>query len=119
MEQKGFARKRRENAPTTETMINSSTSSTRYRRKEETKNILEYIHGGKESSLYGAWDYLKSHASTTLIEKLIVSYKRGKFIETVYGKFSNILSKSDASLKKAVATKYLNFFISKEVCIFM
>ena len=52
---------------------------------------------------------MKSHASSALIEKLIVSYKRGKFIETVYGKFSNMLSKSEASLKKAVATKYLNF----------
>ena len=33
LEQKGYARKRRENAPTTEAMINCNTSSTRYRRK--------------------------------------------------------------------------------------
>lgn len=59
IEQKGYARKRRENLPTTSDIINSSTHSVKYRRREETKSLLEYIHGGKIGSLYGAWDYLK------------------------------------------------------------
>ena len=44
-----------------------------------------------------------------MIERLVASYKRGKFFETIYGKFSNILQKSESSMKKAVATKYYSF----------
>lgn len=46
LEQKGYARKRRENVPTDEKMISDNFSSTRYRRKNETKNMLEFLHGG-------------------------------------------------------------------------
>ena len=34
-------------------MIHDYKSSTRYKRREETKNVLEFIHGGFEASLYG------------------------------------------------------------------
>lgn len=47
LEQKGYARKRRENKPTDEAMIKDSASSARYRRRIESKNIMEFIHGGK------------------------------------------------------------------------
>ena len=33
-------------------MIHDYKSSTRYRRREETKNVLEFIYGGFEASLY-------------------------------------------------------------------
>ena len=46
LERKGYARKRRENIPTDKNMISHNLSSTRYRRKKETKNILEFLHGG-------------------------------------------------------------------------
>ena len=63
LEQRGYARTRRQNVETSFEMINNRTSTTRVRRKLETKNILQFIHGGEEGSLYGAWDYLRSHAS--------------------------------------------------------
>lgn len=106
LEQKGYARKRRENTETTMESIQSASNSTRYRRRTESQNILEYIHGGPMGSLFGAWDYLQSHAKPELMEKLILSYKRGKFLEKLYGKFTSVLEKSETSLKKAVAKKY-------------
>ena len=59
-----------------------------YNRRIETKNILEYIHGGLSGALCGAWDFILGYGDETLIEKFIASYRRGKFIETLYGKFS-------------------------------
>jgi hypothetical protein len=106
LEQKGYARKRRENIPTSKDMISNYSSSTRYRRKAETTNILEFIHGGLEGSLYGAWDYLKSFASSELMESFMQSYNRGKFLENLYLKFKQ----SDTEgMKRALALKYLNF----------
>ena len=46
----------RSKSNTTYEMINDYNLSTRYRRREETKNILDFIHGGFEPSLHGAWD---------------------------------------------------------------
>ena len=37
---------KREKNPTNDDIINNTSSSMRYRRRTETKNILEYIHGG-------------------------------------------------------------------------
>ena len=54
LEQRGYARTRRQNVETSFEMINNRTSTTRVRRKLETKNILQFIHGGEEGSLYGA-----------------------------------------------------------------
>ena len=87
MEQKGYARKRGENVPTDESMISDNFSSIRYRRKKETKNILEFVHGRFEGSIYGAWNFLKSNAAPELMERLFLGYKHGKFLETLYGKF--------------------------------
>ena len=104
--QKRSARTRRENTPTTFENINDNSNSTRYKRQKETKDVLQYIHGGSEGAIYGAWDFLKRHASNELIEKLLLSYKRGKFLEKIYGKFTNVLEKGDIGLKKALAKKY-------------
>ena len=40
---------------------------------------------------------------------LILSYKRGKFLENFVGKISDVHIKSDTCLGKAVLTKYLNY----------
>ena len=49
--QKQTAKKVRQNNSTTFEMINNPNSSTRYRRRHETKNILDFIHGGEEALL--------------------------------------------------------------------
>lgn len=108
LEQRGYARTRRQNVETTFEMIKNRTSTTRFRRKLETKNILQFIHGGEEGSLYGAWDYLTSHASSELMDKLISGYKRGKYLQGVFGRATDNFNKSEDALKQAVAMKYHN-----------
>ena len=54
LEQKNYAVTKRQKNPTTESMITDVKSSTRYRRRKETKNVLEYIHGGCQGAVYGA-----------------------------------------------------------------
>ena len=107
LEERGYARTRRQNVETTFEMINNRTSTTRFRRKLETKNILQFIHGGEEGSLYGAWDYLTS-ASSELMDKLINGYKRGKYLQGVFGRATDNFSKSEDALKQAVAMRYHN-----------
>ena len=75
LEQKQNAKKVRQNSSTTFEMINNPQSSTRYRRRRETKNVVDFIHGGEEASLYCAWDYLSSSASESLMENLSVIIK--------------------------------------------
>lgn len=87
-------------------MINDVSSSTRYRRKTETKNMLEYIHGGVEGAIYGAWDFLTHAITAERLEQLLLQNNKGKFIAKLPGKFMNNLEKSDAAMKKALATKY-------------
>ena len=42
LEQQDYARKRRENVPTNRDMISDNSSSTSYRSRTETKNIIEF-----------------------------------------------------------------------------
>ena len=49
--QKQNAKKVRQNTSTTFEMINNPNSSTRYHRGHETKNVLDFIHGGEEALL--------------------------------------------------------------------
>ena len=93
LEKKGYARMRRQHNSTTFESIKDTSSSTRYRWQTETKNMLEYIHGGEDGAVYGAWDFVCRYTGKDLMEKLILYYK----------------VKSEAEVKKAVATKYLSF----------
>ena len=52
LEQKGYARKRRENVRKNHDIISENSGSTRYGRRTETKIILEFTHGGVEASFY-------------------------------------------------------------------
>ncbi|XP_078374894.1 uncharacterized protein LOC144658346 [Oculina patagonica] len=61
-------------------LITDSKNSTRYRRRQETKNVLEYIHGGEEAAVLGAWDVGVSYASKETMDQLIGSYKQGKHL---------------------------------------
>ena len=63
--------------------------------------MLEYIHGGANGALNGAWDFLTSSTSYEQLEKMLLEFKKGKFIEKLQGKFTNAIEKSDVALKKA------------------
>lgn len=65
-------------------MITNVNSSTKYRRRQETKNVLEFIHGGKEGSMYGAWGYISSTADNQTMDKLISGLKRGKYLQGLF-----------------------------------
>jgi len=93
------------------------TSSTHYRRRNETKNILQYIHGGSTGAIFGAWDFL-THATTyAQLEDLLLKFKKGKFIEKLQGKFSTAFEKSNVAVQKALATKYASY-LSRRKYIF-
>ena len=109
LDQKQNAKARRINTATTFEMISNPKSSTRYRRRQETKNILEFTHGGEEGSIYGAWDYLASCTSNNVMAKLIGSYKRGCFIQRVFGRAMKEYGNSEEALRQAVAIKYQAF----------
>ena len=109
IEQKEYSRARIKNTATTFETIMNPHSSTKYRRRQETKNIFEFIHGGEEGSLYGAWDHVVSNASKPLMEKLLGSYKRGKFLQGMFGKAVMEYGKIEEALKQALSLKYQSF----------
>ena len=43
--------------------------------------MLEYIHGGEEGALLGAWDVLAANAKKETMDTLTGKYKRGKYIQ--------------------------------------
>ena len=91
-------------------MIKNPKSTTRYKRREETEEALRYIHGGLDGAIFGAWDFLVGNISDdTLLDKLISSYKRGRYLQGIFGKAIKDYNKSEDAIKKAVAIKYQNF----------
>ena len=92
------------NSPTTLEVLNNITKSTRYQRRGETKAL--YVHGGESGAIYGAWDFLVANCENKKLEELFINHKRGKFIETIIGKFPDQHVKSEAAMKQAVATKF-------------
>ena len=109
LEQKDYSRRRRSIASTSFEMINDYKSSTRYRRRDETKNMLQFIHGGAEPSLYEAWDVLAANASDEIMSKLMSNYKRGKFLQGIFGKAISDYQKSEEAVKQSVALKYQSY----------
>ena len=100
---------KRMNNPTTLEVLNNitgTTKSTRYQWRGETKALLQYVHGGESGAIYGAWDFLVANCENKKLEELFINHKRGKFIETIIGKFSDQHVKSEAAMKQAVATKF-------------
>ena len=57
--------------------------------------MLEFIHGGSEPSLYGAWDFLSANAREEIMSKLMGSYKRGRFLQGIFGKAISEYQKSE------------------------
>ena len=88
-------------------MIKNPKSTTRYKRREETEEALRYIHGG---GIFGAWDFLVGNISDdTLLDKLISSYNRGRYLQGIIGKAVKDYNKSEDTIKKAVGIKYQTF----------
>ena len=109
LQQTHTARAKRAKNPTNSEMIYNASNSTRYRRRKESADILIYIHGGEEAAIIGAWDFLASNASKDVMDKLIGSYRRGKYLEGVSGRAVTDFNNSEEALKQAVALKYKNF----------
>ena len=108
-EQRASSRTRRENNPTTFDTITSRTSTLRFDKKKETKQVLEYLHGGSFASLLGAWDYLQTNVDREMMDKLITGYMKGKFIQHKMSELTKKYETSDESLRKAIVLKYENF----------
>ena len=80
VETKESSKRRREQNPTTHEMIMDTKSSQRYLRQSETKELLEFIHGGEVGAVYGAWDFISRYSSKDLMESFVLKHKRGRFI---------------------------------------
>ncbi|RMX46918.1 hypothetical protein pdam_00014520 [Pocillopora damicornis] len=76
--------------------------NTKFRRRQETKNVLEFIHRGKEGSIYGAWDDISSAADNQTMDKLICGHKRGKYLRDLFDMTMKGYQNSDEALKQAV-----------------
>ena len=109
LDRKDQCRTRRANTRTTLETITNGKSATRYRRREETKNVLEFIHGGEDGALFGAWDFLSANAPKETMENLIGKYRRGKYVEGIVIQTVKELTQTNSSLSQAVALKYNNF----------
>ena len=103
------ARSMRVKNPTTYEMISDTTNSTRYYRRRETKDVLEYIHCSEIGAICGAWDISAKYASDEITEKIFTSYKRGKYLEGIFVKSVTEFNTSEDSLKQAVALRYQNY----------
>ena len=77
LDPKHFYKSKRENNSTSKAMVNDYNSSTRCRGRNDTVRAIQFIHGGKSGSIYGAWDYIVTNASKEVVSELIVGYKRG------------------------------------------
>ena len=71
--------------------------------------MLQYIHGGEEGAIFGAWDLIAAYATNETMDRLIASYKRGKYLQGVFGKAVKDFHNSEEPHKQAVAIKYQNY----------
>ena len=105
-DQRNYSSKRRENNPTTVKMITERRNRTRLKKKQETKSVLNYIHGGTSNAVLGAWDFVQTNSSRELMDQFVTGYRKGKFIQDKFNDITMKYESSDESLKKAVALKY-------------
>ncbi|XP_066293099.1 uncharacterized protein [Branchiostoma lanceolatum] len=103
LNQRGVSLKRK---PTSQDMIGNSTW---YRRRKETKDMLSFIHGDLDGAILGAWETICAFATPHKVDKFIVDYKKGKYLQ---GKFNTLTKKfesTDGSMNQAIALKYRGF----------
>ena len=43
--------------------------------------MLEYVDGGENAAILGAWDFVSANAQKEMPEDLIGRYKGGKYVE--------------------------------------
>ena len=79
IEQNLGSRTKRRSNPTSLDMVLDTNSSTKYRRRCVSKEVMEFIHGGQEGAMFGAWDLLLSIGSSSQIEQLICNLKKANF----------------------------------------
>ena len=70
---------------------------------------MEFIHGSKDSALFGVWDFTSGNAPKEMMENLISRYKRGKYVEGIVRQTVKDYMQSNNSLSEATNLKYRNF----------
>ena len=53
--------------------------------------------------------FLTKYAKKDMMEKLILDYKRGKFVEVLYGNFSKTFNESRSGMNQALSKKYTGY----------
>ena len=99
---------RRNTNPTDLSMISDRSNSTRFKRKTQTKQILNVIHGGEHGAIYGAFDFLQTAASRETMDQLITNYKNGQFLQNKLDEVTKKFETGDIALRQAIVVKYQN-----------
>ncbi|XP_078610311.1 uncharacterized protein LOC144881261 [Branchiostoma floridae x Branchiostoma japonicum] len=90
--------------PTTMKMMEEK-CTTWYRRKNQAKDCLLSINGGEEGALVAAFGVLVDLGSFEQIDKLMISYKKGKFWQLKFNSVTKKYEASDENLEKSLAAK--------------
>ena len=114
IEQNLGSRTKRRSNPTTLDMVLDPNSSTKYRRRCESKEMMEFLHGGQEGALFGAWDLLLSIGSSSQIEQLFCNLKKGKFLEGHFNALTKKFESSDVALRQALVLRYNNYLSTRK-----
>ena len=62
--------------------------------------------------------FLTRYAKEDQMEKLLLEYKRGKFVQTLYGNFSKTFTKSPAAMNQTVEKKYAGYLSRRKFDFF-
>ena len=97
---------RRNTNPTDLNMISDRSNSSRFKRKTQTRQILNVIHGREHGAIYGNFDFLQTAASRETMDQLITNYKNGQFLQNKLDKVTKKFETGDIVLRQAIVVKY-------------
>ena len=74
---------------------------------------MEFIHGGKNGSVFGAWDYIVATASDEMMKQFIIHYKKGCYLRSLLAVAFGTYQCSNENIKRSLAVKY-SYFLSRQ-----
>ena len=99
---------RRNTNPTDLSMISDRSNSSRFKRKNQTRQIMTVIHGGEHGGIYGAFDFLQTAAFRKTMDQLITNYNNRQFLQNKLDEVTKKFETGDVALRQAIVVKYQN-----------
>ncbi|CAH1261723.1 Hypp2441 [Branchiostoma lanceolatum] len=104
LDQKGFARTKVSDNPTTVSMMESK-GETWYRRRNLSKDCLVSINGGEDGAAVAAFGVMVDLAPFEQIDKMMSSYKKGMYWQLKFNSLTKKYEASDEHLETSLAAK--------------